>query len=194
MHPYTTLYNTQVLPKLKEFKNYESAYEIPRVTKVSVNCGVGDVMNNGKELEEVAALVTSITGQKAVETKARKAVSGFKIRQNNVVGLKTTLRGERMRDFLYKFLQISLPRTRDFRGIKPTSVTKDGNLNVGIKDSVIFPEAAEAIRAHGLQVTLVSNAKTKEEALALYQSMGFVFNNEVVEAKKRKGVKRNYKK
>ena len=178
MHPFTTTYNQTVLPKLKEHTTYSSDYLIPKVLKVSVNVGVGDCVGNTKALEEVIALVTQITGQKPVQAIARKAISGFKIRENMVVGLKTTLRGERMNDFLYKLIQVVLPRTRDFRGITPSSITADGNLNIGIKDSMIFPEVSQDAVSHGIQVTIVSSATTKEESKLLYQSLGFVFQSE----------------
>jgi len=184
MHPFLTQYNEVALPKLKEFKNYESTYQIPSVSKVSVNCGLGDVMTNDKQIEEVSKLIGLITGQKPVETKARKAISGFKIRQNMVIGLKVTLRGARMHDFLAKLTQIALPRTRDFRGLKPSAITADGNLNIGIKDSMIFPEAPQEAGNHGIQITVVSSATSMEEARLLFESLGFVFSTEEIETKK----------
>ena len=135
-------------------------------------------MSDQKALEAVISLVIAITGQQPVQIKARKAIAGFKIRENMVVGLKTTLRGPRKDDFLYKLIQVVLPRTRDFRGLPPTSVTADGNLNIGIKDSMIFPELSQLGSSHGIQVTIVSSARTKEEAQILYQSLGFVFQKE----------------
>lgn len=187
MHPFITHYNQTVLPKLKEGKQYASSYLVPRVTKVSINCGIGDVATDDKAIESVAQLLASITGQRPAVTKARKAIAGFKIRQGMTVGLKVTLRGERMHDFLMKLIQITLPRTRDFRGLKPSAITSDGNLNLGIKDSMIFPEASQDGTGHGVQVTLISNAKTREEAVLLYESLGFVFQaaDEVVQPRKK---------
>ena len=195
MHPFTTLYNQTVLPKLKEGKAYSSTYLIPKVTKVTVNVGVGDCVGNSKALEDVISLVTDITGQKPVQTKARKAISGFKIRENMVVGLKTTLRGQMMNDFLIKFIEVVLPRTRDFRGLPITSVTADGNLNIGIKDSMIFPEVSQLTLSHGIQITVVSTAKTLEEARLLFESLGFVFQSEETasQAPAKKKKKTNYK-
>jgi large subunit ribosomal protein L5 len=192
MHPFIQQYTTVALPKLKELNTYASSYQIPKVTKVSVNAGIGDIATNGKAVDDVTNLLTQITGQKPIATKARIAIAGFKIRQNMIVGLKVTLRGVRMNDFLMKLSEIGLPRTRDFRGIPVTSITADGNLNIGLKDSMIFPEATEGV-THSLQVTIVSSAKTMEEARALYEGLGFVFTEEQVQ-KKKTGKGRNYKK
>ena len=186
MHPFVIHYNQVVVPKLKEARQYPSSYVIPHIEKVSINCGVGDLLGNDKAIEDVATMLSAITGQKAVTTKSRKAIAGFKIRQNVTVGLKVTLRGTRMHDFLSKLTQVTLPRTRDFRGLKASSVTSDGNLNIGIKDSMIFPESNQDGLSHSLQVTLVSNATSKEEAHLLYESLGFVFGGEETLVKKKK--------
>ncbi len=195
MHPFITRYNQVSIPKLKENRSYESEYAVPRVSKVSVNVGVGDTLANSKAIEVISTMVATITGQKPVEAKARKAISGFKIRQGMVVGLKTTLRGTRMHDFLAKLSQVALPRTRDFRGLVPTAITADGNLNIGIRDSMIFPELAQGEPGHGVQVTIVSSARTQEEARTLYESLGFVFQKaEDVAPKKKRGKRGNYNK
>ena len=178
MHPFITTYTKNAVPRLKEFKTYASQYQIPKVSKVVVNIGVGDTIGNSKALEDVILLSTQITGQRPVQAKARKAIAGFKIREGNVIGLKTTLRDERMNDFLAKLLQVVLPRTRDFRGLPPTGITADGNLNIGIRDSMIFPEVAQGGQGHGIQVTIVSNATSMEEARLLFESIGFVFQKE----------------
>jgi large subunit ribosomal protein L5 len=175
MHPFDTLYNSVVVPRLTAQTAYPSSYLIPKVKKVIVNVGVGDCVGNSKALEEVIGLVTQITGQKPVTIKARKAISGFKIRENMVVGLKVTLRGVRMNDFLYKLIQVVLPRTRDFRGLPATGITADGNLNIGIKDSMIFPEISQSGTSHGIQVTIVSTASSQETSRQLYEAIGFVF-------------------
>lgn len=192
MHPLIARYNQVAVPKLKEVGSYSSTYLIPHITKTIINIGIGDLIGNSKGIEEVTRLLSDISGQKPVETKSRKAISGFKIRQNVVVGLKVTLRGRRMHDFLLKLIEITLPRTRDFRGLSPESVTGDGNLNVGIKDSMIFPEAPQDLKGHGLQVTIVSTAKSREESKTLYESMGFVFSN--ISTPKKKTGKSKYKK
>jgi large subunit ribosomal protein L5 len=175
MHPFLTRYNQVSRPKLKEVGSYTSEYLVPRVTKVSINCGIGDLAGNQKTIDELANQLATITGQKPSITKARKAIAGFKIRENMVVGMRVTLRGERMQDFLTKLTDIALPRTRDFRGIPPTSVTAGGSLNVGIRDSAIFPEVSYGSLAHGLQVTVVSTATDMDEARTLFESLGFLF-------------------
>ena len=173
MHPFLTTYTTVAVPKLTAKRSYSSTYLIPRVTKVVLNMGIGDLQGNGKAVEDATLLLTQISGQKPVLTKARKAISGFKLRAGMEVGLKVTLRGERMHDFITKFSTVTLPRTRDFRGLKPTAITADGMLNVGIKDTIIFPEASQDGVGHGVQVTLVSTARSKEEAFTLFSALGF---------------------
>ncbi len=175
MHPFVKLYQDVAVPKLKENFSYASVYTIPKIEKVVVNVGLGDVLTNSGTVDQVAALITKITGQKPVPTKARKAVAGFKIRQGMVVGLKTTLRGERMNDFLQKLSVIALPRSRDFRGLNPGAITPNGSLHIGIKDSMIFPEVAQENLSHPLQVTLVASTSSLAEAQSLYESLGFVF-------------------
>ena len=177
MHPFSTRYSEIVVPALKALKQYPSNYLVPRVSKVIVNVGIGDLKENNKAIDEAALLIGRITGQRPIRTKARMAIASFKIRQNMVVGLKVTLRGQRMEDFLYKFIEIALPRTRDFRGLKATGITADGNLNVGIRDATIFPEAGEDVSQPGLQVTVVSNARTLDDARSLYEGLGFYFKS-----------------
>ena len=194
MHPFLTTYHQTTVPKLKEQKKYVSEFAVPRVTKVSVNAGLGDYVGNTKAIEDISKLIATISGQKPVPTKARKAISGFKIREGMVIGLKATLRDQRMHDFLYKLIQVTLPRTRDFRGLVPTGVTADGNLNIGIRDCTIFPEASQGEGSYGLQVTVVSTARTLEEATSLYRSLGFIFQKEdEVVAKKPRSKNRTYK-
>jgi large subunit ribosomal protein L5 len=178
MHPFLTTYTTVSIPKLKAEREYISDYMIPRVTKVVLNMGIGDLQGNNKGIEDATILLTQISGQKPVLTKARKAISGFKIRIGMQIGLKVTLRGERMYDFISKLSGVTLPRTRDFRGLKPSAITADGNLNLGIRDTIIFPEASQDGIGHGVQVTIVSTARTKEEAHTLYTSLGFPFQSE----------------
>jgi large subunit ribosomal protein L5 len=175
MHPYIEHYTTKTVPALKAQFTYSSVYLVPKVTKVVINIGIGDIMTNGGTVDSVAAMLTKIAGQKPVRTKARTSVSGFKIRQGMEVGMKVTLRGERMQDFLHKLINVALPRTRDFRGLNPGAVTKDGSMHIGIKDSMIFPEVAQENTSHPMQITLVAKTASKEEARAFYESLGFVF-------------------
>lgn len=194
MQPFLTQYQQNSIPKLKELKSYPSDYLIPKVVKASINCGIGDAVGNSKTIGELSQLIAEITGQKPVQVKARKAISGFKIRQNMIIALKVTLRGKRMYDFIYKLSQISLPRTRDFRGLKPSSLTPNGDLNIGIRDSIIFPEIQSDNTNHGIQVTISSTAKTLEEATVLYESLGFVFGSQSELSTKKKTSKHHYKK
>lgn len=176
MHAFQKQYSTVALPKLTADKQYASPYLIPKVEKVVVNMGIGDLTAQGTNPDEAVRFIAAITGQRPVVTKARKAIAGFKIRQGMPVGVKVTLRGKRMQDFLIKLMQVSLPRTRDFRGIKPSSIASDGSLHLGIKDSIVFPETAQGNFQHALQITLVATpACSPEEARTLYESLGFLF-------------------
>lgn len=175
MHPFLKLYNETSVPKLTQAKKYDSLFLIPKIEKVVINAGTGSTTTAGKPVDVITNTLSSISGQKPVVTKARKAISGFKIRQNMEVGMKVTLRGERMYDFITKLTQIVLPRTRDFRGLKATGITADGCLHIGIKDSMIFPEVNQDSAGQSLQVTLVSTARTQEEARLLFESLGFIF-------------------
>jgi large subunit ribosomal protein L5 len=193
MHPLLSIYNEVSVPALKSIREYASVYQVPKITKVSVNVGVGAIRDNNKAMEDLTKLLQAITGQKPVLTKARTSISGFKIRQGMVVGVSVTLRGERMNDFLLKLVQITLPRTRDYRGVRPTSVTADGNLNVGIKDSAIFPEAPQDGAGHSLQVTVVSTARTLEESRSLFETIGFIFSTDAETTQRRRKVVRRKK-
>jgi len=177
MHPFVQTYQTVAVPALTKQFTYTSTYTIPKIEKVVINLGIGEAGNNSGTVEQIAGLVKKISGQNPIYTKARIAVSGFKIRQGMIVGMKVTLRGERMNDFLQKLTTIALPRTRDFRGLTPTSITADGSLHLGIKDSMIFPEVSQENSSHSLQVTLVAKTQSKEEARLLYESLGFIFQN-----------------
>jgi len=175
MHEFIKTYQSATVPALKGSFTYDSTYAIPKIEKVVINLGIGEAGNNSGTVDQLAGLVKKITGQAPIQTKARIAVSGFKIRQGMIVGLKVTLRGERMYDFLQKFITVALPRTRDFRGIVPSSITASGSLHVGVKDSMIFPEVAQENITHPMQVTLVAKTSSQEEARALYESLGFIF-------------------
>jgi large subunit ribosomal protein L5 len=177
MHPFVKAYQAVTLPALKEKFSYESDYTIPKVEKVVINMGIGEAGTNSGTVDQLAGLIKKITGQAPIQTKARIAISGFKIRQGMIVGLKVTLRGERMNDFLQKFITIALPRTRDFRGIPASSITAQGSLHVGVKDSMIFPEVAQENVTHPMQVTLVAKTSSLEEARTFYESLGFIFQN-----------------
>lgn len=176
MSTFTQHYQEKVIPKLKEGFSYVSDYTLPKIEKVVINVGFGDLKENDQAIKQLQSLVAKISGQAPVLTKARTAVSGFKIRQGMDVGMKTTLRGKRMNDFLQKLITVALPRTRDFRGLPQTAITDHGSLHIGVKDSIIFPEVAQDVFQHSLQVTLVAKTKSREEARLFYESLGFVFS------------------
>lgn len=177
MNTFVERYSTVTVPALKEQFTYGSEYQIPRIEKVTINVGTGDALGNAQLMKDIADLISRITGQKPVATKAHISVAGFKIRKDMVVGYKVTLRGRRMQDFLTKLSDFVLPRTRDFRGIKESSLTKEGTLNIGLRDTAIFLEGSHEMAGQGLQVTINSTAQTKEEGRVLYQTLGFLFES-----------------
>lgn len=148
---------------------------VPRVEKVVVNTGIGKFIKNTEALNEVEQALRDITGQKPASTKAKKSISGFKIREGQEVGMKVTLRGQRMWDFLNRLIATALPRVRDFHGINPKVIDASGNLNIGIKEHTIFPEiVAENVRnPFSFQITVVSSADNKDDAEKLYRALGF---------------------
>jgi len=168
-------YNEEVIPKMKDKFGYENDLAVPQVEKIIVNTGVGKFNSERDRIEEMIKDFQFITGQKPVKTKARKAISGFKIRENMEIGIKTTLRGKRMWDFMDRLINAALPRMRDFQGVSSNSVDKNGNLNIGIKEHIIFPEIfSEKVRnIFSLQITLVTAAKDKKEGLELFKLLGF---------------------
>ena len=175
-----------VIPKMMEIFGYKSKMAVPRIEKVVINTGFGRLVagltkqEREKISNEIAHDLSLITGQKPLFTKARKSIAGFKIRKGMVIGAKVTLRGKRMYDFLERLIYIALPRTRDFRGIDPDSIDKNGNLTIGIKEHIVFPEVSSenVRRIFGLEITVVTNAKTREEAEKLYRLLGFPLKNE----------------
>ena len=170
-------YNEVVKPSLmKEFK-YSSAMEAPKIVKVVLNMGVGDAIANPKLLDEAVEELTAISGQKPVVTKAKKSIANFKLREGMSIGCKVTLRGERMYEFLDKLINLSLPRVRDFRGVSATAFDGRGNYNLGVKEQLIFPEIEfdKVNKVRGLDVVIVTTAKTNAEATALLKGMGMPF-------------------
>lgn len=168
-------YVKEVIPKMKESFGYKNNLAVPRILKVTVNSGIGRISKDEKVQKEISQALALITGQGSVVCKAKKAISAFKTRKGMVVGLKVTLRGKRMYDFLSRLINIALPRTRDFRGLESKSVDKEGNLTIGIKEHIVFPEIAseEVKNIFGLEVTVVTNAKDRGKALELFKLMGF---------------------
>ena len=171
------LYKTEVVPALIKEYGYSSVMEAPKLEKVVINIGVGDALKNSKLLEESVKELTAITGQKPVVTKAKKSIATFKLREGAEIGCKVTLRGERMYQFLDKLFNISLPRVRDFHGVSKTAFDGKGNYTLGVREQIIFPEInydqVNVIR--GMDVVIVTTAKTNKEAYSLLEGLGMPF-------------------
>jgi large subunit ribosomal protein L5 len=174
-------YKNKILPDLQKELGIKNKLAVPSLQKVVVNVGLGRASQlsnfQDKLLPEIEKEVATITGQKPSVCKARKSISGFKLREGQIIGLKVTLRGERMYDFVDKLVKLVLPRVRDFRGIDLKNVDERGNLNLGFKDHYVFAEVSQETSTvdFGLQVTIVCNAKRREDALAVYKRLGFLF-------------------
>ncbi len=170
-------YNDEIVNKLMERFNYSSVMECPKLVKIVVNMGVGDAIANPKALDEAVAELAQITGQKPVITKAKKSIANFKLREGMAIGAKVTLRGERMYDFFDKLVTISLPRVRDFRGVSKTAFDGRGNYTLGVKEQLIFPEINydKVSIVRGMDIVIVTTAKTNEEAYALLEAFGMPF-------------------
>jgi len=170
-------YIKKVVPEMKTKFGYKNDMAVPKMDKVTINVGISSTKRDDKYLELIEKTLTRISGQKPVFTKAKKAISAFKTRQGNVVGAKVTLRGERMYDFVDKLINITLPRVRDFRGIKSKTVDKQGNLNIGFKEHVAFAEidSSEVEKVHGLEVAVTTTAKDYKQGFELLSLLGFPF-------------------
>ena len=172
-------YREKVVPSLTEKFGYKSIMEVPRITKITLNMGVSEAVADKKVMDHAVGDLTKIAGQKPVVTKSKKAIAGFKIRENVPIGCMVTLRGVQMYEFLDRFVTIALPRVRDFRGISGRSFDGRGNYNIGVKEQIIFPEVdydkVDALR--GLNISITTSAKTDEEAKALLASFKFPFKN-----------------
>ena len=170
-------YVETVKPSLMKEFNYSSSMEAPKIVKVVINMGVGDAIDNPKNLDEAVAELTQIAGQKPVITKAKKSIANFKLREGMPIGCKVTLRGERMYEFLDKLFNISLPRVRDFHGVSATAFDGRGNYTLGVKEQLIFPEINfdKVNKVRGMDVVIVTTAKTNTEAHALLKEMGMPF-------------------
>ena len=172
-------YKNTVIANLMQQFGYKSVMEVPRITKITLNMGLGEAVNDKKVIEHAVGDLTKVAGQKPVITKARKAIAGFKIRQGYPIGAMVTLRGTRMYEFLDRFITVSLPRVRDFRGISGKAFDGRGNYNIDVKEQIIFPEIEydkiDALR--GLNISITTTAKTDEEAKALLAAFKFPFRN-----------------
>ncbi len=170
-------YTKEVVPALRERFNYSNVMQVPKITKVVVNIGVGEAVENPKALDAAVRDLETITGQKAIITKAKKSIAAFKLREGMSIGCKVTLNGERMYEFLDRLINVALPRIRDFRGVSSRSFDGRGNYSLGIREQLIFPEINydEIDKVRGLEVAIVTSAKTDEEALELLKQMGLPF-------------------
>lgn len=170
-------YKNEVAPHLQKKFGYKNVHQIPRLVKISVNAGVGEAIQDSKVLESVLGDLTTVTGQKPVITKAKKSISNFKLRQGMKIGAKVTLRKERMWEFLDRFISVTVPRIRDFRGYSDKSFDGRGNYSLGVKEQLIFPEinVDKIDKIRGMDVTFVTTAKSDEEAYELLLALGFPF-------------------
>lgn len=170
-------YIETVKPSLMKEFNYSSVMEAPKLVKVVINMGVGDAIADSKRLEEAVEELTLISGQKPVITKAKKSIANFKLREGMPIGCKVTLRGERMYEFLDKLMNIDLPRVRDFHGVSATAFDGRGNYTLGVKEQLIFPEINfdEVNKVRGMDIVIVTTAKTNKEAEALLRELGMPF-------------------
>ena len=171
------LYKSDVINKLKEEFKYENIMEVPRLTKITLNMGVGEAIGDKKMIDHAVKDMQQISGQKPIVTKARKSVAGFKVREGWPVGCKVTLRQERMWEFLERLIDISIPRVRDFRGLNPKSFDGRGNYSMGVKEQIIFPEIDydKVDKLRGMDITITTTAKTDDEARALLKAFNFPF-------------------
>ena len=170
-------YKKEVIPKLKQQFGFTNNLAVPKISKVTVNVGVGKFSKEAGYLEAVADNLKRITGQISVKTKAKKSISSFKIRQGMVIGFKVTLRRQRMYDFLDKLINITLPRMRDFRGLPLKAIDEQGNLSLGLEEHIAFPEvrADDMEKVHGLEICVTTTARNREEGRELLQLLGFPF-------------------
>ena len=173
------VYKEKVIPALQSEFAYKNVMQVPKVTKITLNMGVGEAVADKKQIENAVRDMTAIAGQKPVVTKARKSIAGFKIRDGWPIGCKVTLRGERMWEFLDRLIAVSIPRIRDFRGLNGKSFDGRGNYSMGVREQIMFPEIdydkVDAIR--GLDITITTSAQTDEEGKALLKAFSFPFRN-----------------
>ena len=179
MTRFHTLYRDTIVPELIKKFGYKTVMQVPRITKITLNMGVGEAVNDKKYVDNAVADMTKIAGQKPAITRTRSAIANFKIRENMPIGCMVTLRGERMYDFLDRLITIAFPRVRDFRGVSGRAFDGRGNYNIGLKEQIIFPEIEydkiDALR--GMNISITTTAKTDEEAKALLAAFRFPFRN-----------------
>ncbi len=177
--PIKQLYREVVVPKLMEEFKYTNVHQVPKVIKITVNRGLGEASQNAKALEASVKEIAVITGQKPVITRAKKAIASFKIRQGMPVGVMVTLRAERMNAFLDRFINLALPRIRDFRGVSPKSFDGRGNYTVGVREQLMFPEISydDVDQVRGMDISIITTANSDEEGRALLRELGMPFRD-----------------
>ena len=177
MSTFKDLYNNEIKKNLLEKFNYSSVMEVPKLNKVVINIGVGDGSHDSKFIEAAAKDLELISGQKPIITKAKKSIAGFKLREGQAIGVKVTLRGENMYNFVEKLIKVGLPRVRDFRGVSKKAFDGKGNYTLGIKEQLIFPEINydEILKLRGMDIVFVTTAKTDDEAYELLSGFGMPF-------------------
>ncbi len=175
-----TKYSEEVVPALQKAYNYQNVMQIPKIQKVVVNIGMGEAQGNSKMIEAAVTDMTTITGQKPVQTKARKSIANFKLREGVVIGVKVTLRGYKMWSFLDRLVNVALPRVRDFRGVSADAFDGRGNYTLGLKDQLIFPEIEydKIDKLRGMEITIVTTAKNDEESRTMLRALGMPFRKE----------------
>ena len=173
-------YETEIAPALKKALNLDNVMQIPRIKKVVVNIGVGEALDNAKALDAAVGDLTQITGQKPVITKARKSIANFKLREGRAIGVKVTLRGDRLWAFLDRLMNVALPRVRDFRGVSPEAFDGRGNYTLGLREQLVFPEIEydKIDKLRGLEVAIVTTARTDDEARQLLLMLGMPFRKD----------------
>ncbi len=173
-------YQKEAVPSLTKAFQYKNGMQVPRIEKIVLNIGLGEAMDNPKALEAAMADMATITGQKPVMTKARKSIANFKLREGRIIGTKVTLRGDKMWAFLDRLVNIALPRVRDFRGVSPEAFDGRGNYTLGLRDQLIFPEIEydKIDKLRGMEVTIVTTAKSDDHARLLLQLLGMPFKKE----------------
>lgn len=174
------LYQTEIVPELERTLNVDNVMLVPRIQKVVVNIGVGEALDNTRALDSAVNDLALITGQKPVITKAKKSIANFKLREGRAIGVKVTLRGERMWSFLDRLMNVALPRVRDFRGISPDAFDGRGNYTLGLREQLVFPEIDfdKVDKLRGMEITIVTTARTDDEGRQLLQMLGMPFRKE----------------
>jgi len=172
-------YKKEIMPALKTKFQYKSIMQVPKIEKICINKGMGIAVSDKKLIDVALEEITSITGQKAVSTKSKKDISNFKLRANVPIGVRVTLRGDNMYEFLDRLMNIALPRVRDFRGVSPKGFDGRGNYTLGVKEQIIFPEISidKVTKISGMDITFVTNAKSDEESYELLKAFGMPFAN-----------------